>query len=1201
MFKNARCCLFLIPGLFCALINTSVSAEDKTPQGIFYPGGVSIDFSTKAISDEVETRGDNLIPNSDFSTIDQKTSIPANWYSRFHLHDSSKEELRKKIEPLTARKVITENGKNAILMSTPEDAFTIKGGKNPLMSNYFTCQVALPEQTENTKYQLSFDYKGTFLPVADTNILNVTVGFMDQNKKEIKNPELHSLTEAAAWNKGTINFIAPQNTKFLTFYFRLYGCGELAFRDIKLNQSVADSGVTVRLIPFSFLDNVFCIASGKNGILSFSCRNEKEVKINNPYFYLELPVGITPIAIRTPIKIKESTALESDGKKYIRYKMDIASEKQSFMRDKYATWNTIAVLVETALPPGETYKCAYWYEDGDYKTAKMEFTAKIISHTGGKTPAVFETGAVVARDFDYKDAPAIKKLAEFYKDTGFNTLHCGVSPENAKEFFARNIKIYNQPYWLCNGYRLGSDPKPENAKFRFQDGTVFKEGKFEAICPVEVYTEGKYFQDSILKPLSDILVKDKRASSIMPNWEPYMFDFKGCFCENCKKEFVKFSGLPEDEINGEWPKGIILKYRDTWIKFRSWQHGKLVSTLEKNINAIGKTNGLDSHFSPEIAWSFLTENGNKECLQYNPVDFIDNLPVLEPWGPYIFNDFSKPYVYNAGIHLITFAAAKDIKKFVADKVKDKKKQPKLIAFPHGFQCDTWVTEPEGLAFDTLCFFLNGWEGSIAYYFPKGYDARYWNAMAETNTLIAGYENYVLKGKRLDSFTVSVLTPMPSCNIPKYWSEGGDFGAKLPSLKKNPVLINGVEYELNGNRMIALGNFWQKGEAFVKLSVTGLKDGERYVLRQPDLKIVYTGSSGKVELSAKELQDGILVHIGALRFAFFTVEPYKNGADYGTLIKPDDMKKLMDSRMPEIKKAMEFENKYLSELKKKDNEENPKQDYSSVIKELKSDKISSKAEKDINGNTVIAVKTGNSKTLIDPANGGRISSWNLGDNEIVSTDPNLGLGLDAFWWPKDAAGIVRGNYIIEKQELVSDSLVIILKRKLTIEDSKDLAGMTVFKTFKISSSGAKIEISSEILNSLDKDKSFSFRYHNMLSFLEAKNNKSGFAYIIQDNKKQRFERIFTFKLFRYSKTEDKELEKAFPPDNLGFISGSKVELGAPWTKTKLEFDVMKQSDLYGLILWDSGKQKASTFEPLFNRVTLKPGEKSTFGFSLQAIK
>ncbi|OGV47759.1 MAG: hypothetical protein A2017_07205 [Lentisphaerae bacterium GWF2_44_16] len=1197
MYPSKKCFQFsLFTLIICsfACFVYDVNGNEKLTW-IFDPGGVSVDFSSRTIEENIGTRGGNLLPNSDFSKVDEKTLCPAGWYSKFHVHDSTREELRKQIDPLTVRKVIEENGKKAIFISTPEEAFKLRGGKNPQISNYYSCNVDIGEQSENTKYVLSFNYRGKFLPVPDTNFLDITVLCLQADKKNLKTFEFF-LDETVSWKRNNLTFIAPKGTKSLLIYFKLYGCGELAFSDLELKQGMAESGVTVRLIPFSFLDNIFCMTSGKVGILSFSCRNEKEVKVEKPELILEVPEGIIPLEPKAPMKIKEKTEFGCNGKKYLRYRIDIAPVRQSFFRDKYGTWDSIYILMETSLPTGKICKGRYWYEDKDYKTNPMEFNIRIIPYINGKTPSLFETGIEVGKDFDYQDRNNIGKLSAFYKDAGFNAIHCSFTPENAKEFFNRNIKIYNPLPCFCDGYRLGIDPKPENAKFRFQDGTVPKlYGKYEAICPIEVYNEGPYFRESILKLIEDVLVKNKRASEIMPNWEPHMFNFKGCFCENCKKEFIKYSALSENEINAAWPKDIILKYRDIWVKFRSWQHARLVSTLEKNINDIGRKAGTDSHFVPQIAWSFLTENGNKDCQQYNPVDFIDDLPVLEPWGPYIFYDFSKPYVYNTGIHIRVFATARAIKDFVAEKVKDKSKQPKLIAMPHSFQCDTWVTEPEALAFDTLSFFLNGWEGSLAYYFPKGYDARYWNAMAKTNMLIAEYENYVFKGKRLDSFTVSPLTPLPSCN----WAEGGNFKAKLKMLNNSPVLVQGVEYELNGSRMIALGNFWQKGEAFVKLSINGLNGDKKYVILQPDLKIAFASDNGKVELSAKELQDGIIVHIGALRFAFFIVEEYSSSVGYGTVIKADDMKKFMDSRISEIKKAMDFENKYLADAKQKEAAE--KQDYASLIKNLKSDMISLNADKDGNGNTVMAVKAGISKILIDLVHGGRISSWNADGNEIVSANDKLGMAVDAFWWPEKAANMITTPYTIEKQDLKPDLLTVTVRKKITADESTELSGLKMIKTYRIPSSGNEISVSTEILNSSDKEKSFSFRYHNMLSYMGDRNGKSGFANVIQNGMKQKFERIFSFKLFRFSKDKDNELEKVFPPDNMGFIDSCKIEFCAPWTKTKLDFDVLKKEDLYGLIFWDSGTQKASTFEPLFKRVTLKPGEKHIFGFSMLFIE
>jgi hypothetical protein len=250
--------------------------------------------------------------------------------------------------------------------------------------------------------------------------------------------------------------------------------------------------------------------------------------------------------------------------------------------------------------------------------------------------------------------------------------------------------------------------------------------------------------------LRNLLVTEDLTDQIMTNWEPYMFNFKGCFCDRCKNEFIKYSGKPKAKIDKIWPFKIIVIYKDKWEKFRSWQHAKLVKTLEQTCQSIGKEAGKNSHFIPEIAWSALTKGGRDHFGQNDPRDYIDSLPVIEPWGPYIFFDFTRPYIYNTGIHVITYEAGKNIKKYVAENVPNKKKRPALIAFPHGFQCNTLVTEPEALGFEMLCYFVNGWNGTFLYYMPGGYDARWWNAATEANQRIASYEKFIFDGKRINT-------------------------------------------------------------------------------------------------------------------------------------------------------------------------------------------------------------------------------------------------------------------------------------------------------------------------------------------------------------------------------------------------------------------------------------------------------------------
>ena len=98
----------------------------------------------------------------------------------------------------------------------------------------------------------------------------------------------------------------------------------------------------------------------------------------------------------------------------------------------------------------------------------------------------------------------------------------------------------------------------------------------------------------------------------MTNWEPYYLDSKGCFCERCRDEFIKYSkGKPSKaDIMAVWPKDLLRKYADEYFKFRSWQHGKLVVTLHKDVAALGRSAGKTSIFIPEVSWRCATHKHN---------------------------------------------------------------------------------------------------------------------------------------------------------------------------------------------------------------------------------------------------------------------------------------------------------------------------------------------------------------------------------------------------------------------------------------------------------------------------------------------------------------------------------------------------------------------------------------------------------------
>ena len=66
----------------------------------------------------------------------------------------------------------------------------------------------------------------------------------------------------------------------------------------------------------------------------------------------------------------------------------------------------------------------------------------------------------------------------------------------------------------------------------------------------------------------------------------------------------------------------------------------------------------------------------------------------------------------------------------------------MIPYYHlvqGAQCDTMVVSPDEIGLQMLAAFIGGADSVQLYYFPVGYDGRYWRSAAQANNVIAAYE------------------------------------------------------------------------------------------------------------------------------------------------------------------------------------------------------------------------------------------------------------------------------------------------------------------------------------------------------------------------------------------------------------------------------------------------------------------------------
>ena len=115
---------------------------------------------------------------------------------------------------------------------------------------------------------------------------------------------------------------------------------------------------------------------------------------------------------------------------------------------------------------------------------------------------------------------------------------------------------------------------------------------------------------------------------------------------------------------------------------------------------------------------------------------------------------------------------------------------------------------------------------------------------------------------------------------------------------------------------------------------------------------------------------------------------------------------------------------------------------------------------------------------------------------------------------------------------------------------------------------------------------------MPGLLEFRGTKGGSALLIDKGKDVIFKRIFARKMLRYANKRDADLEGLFKLEQAATISKPEVVFSSTWSSSKLTAEVLSAKELYGIVLWDAGKQKTTTFEPLFKKTVIAPGKSWT---------
>ncbi len=1162
--------------------------------GEFEFGGVSFDFqkiSDSRFKNKPKSKGENIVVNADFSK--DKTE---GWNSGngVHLEDSARAaSLRGQVRDLIVSKIadLPEGGRAAYIKK-PLEIEGICAEDTANVSGYWRQVVKMPD-TAGGRYIINFRYKGAVFGKFYTSCFLIAV-FRDAAGKQLSNPVktengriVRFPNPKQEWEQFSTDFEVYPNTASIELILRIDGTGEIYFTDVQMQKSIQDMPLSTCLAPMKFLDNTFCLSQNDPAVMTFAWRRnlaQDKLELKQPVLSVQLPESVQLKAVRDGLTLISSEAKTVDGKPYRLHKIGIGPVQK--LSEDYIVNPVQSLLLFTDAAPGtEMADGFYWISEGERTlTDKESFHLKVLpSIRLSVKPDIFMNGFYIGRAYmNFQGTENKELLGRFTGGTGAAWI-VGKPDSEMTEIYRKNgIKIITpELYWVANGYRVGmGKEKPEYAKFK-SFGKTQNINIANATCPVAVYTESEYFRESVMPYLESNL---KGFDGLWANWEPYMFVGMGCFCENCRDEFIKYSKLPPEEIRNAWPQEMAIgkKYYDICTKFRSYQHALMVKVIDKAVNSV--TTGK-AGFVPGVAFVSMTDsrNGRKICTEFDPLDYAGPLKYIDPWGPYPCWPSLKPYSYSKGFNLSTFVAARKVREFTDKSFSNPKERPKLHALPHGIQGMFNVTQPEAITMDIISFFLNRYHASSTYAFPNGYDNRFWAAQAEASRVIAEYEKYVFNGAVFDGISSEPASPYP---VPEKRAQTRFF-PDMPPVD----MLQTIGFKLDGKYLGAVGNFWEKGDVFFKLTVKGLEKNAVYILSQPDMKRYFAGAKTDFFTGA-ELENGVLLHAGALRWAFFVIEPFEKNADYGLKITAAAVLEAMKSHLPEITKAAEVENK-------KDAAEDF-ENRQSELKPLSSGKLSCVPVNSPGGEQQLNFKSGENELIIG-LNGMLVKSWRIGKNEVVSIDPDgkFGLGFPAFWRP--SATIVV-PYHVKKFEATDSGITVMAERAMTAKDSAALDYVIVRQRIEIDSACTAVKFETELLNNTSDetgphDITVGFRYHNMPLCI----GDGGAVAMKEDAQELVFKRKFERMLF----ATPRDPATAASVKKLFAITAPEIKITAPEAvfiskDNKLSVTMrLAPADLFaGFACWDTPDLKSPSFEPFFSPVTIKSQESSKYSMSFE---
>lgn len=676
------------------------------------------------------------------------------------------------------------------------------------------------------------------------------------------------------------------------------------YKDLTVIEETPQDPVVASWKQIDDLDGTFAVSHGQPGMLEFVWRSVDGRPRCAPRDFrgrLELPSGIVFVGSNCIDWKTLAVSTNANGSTVVTFAMSRDAEMVGSLNG-YVPERGHTFVVKATAPVGTrgTGRMTLDYVGKavpGFSVALTPVEFMVVPRIKAKAPARYANGVMPGGTVESLRDAAAGAMASFMGECGVSWIVGRASQDVYSTWRAAGISRITPGIWPCvDGYHVCNrkDPVPESDRYIALTADLTPTTVIAgSVCPVTVYERSEYFRTKTVPYIQECV---KGTDGCWANWEPGAYKGKGCFCDRCCRKFAEHINKTYEHVKTAWPKCVMAGgvWFDEAKRFRSLEHAKVVKTLDEIVReATGGDRSLG--FIPAVAWIEMSSwwRPRGYAAEAQAIDYAGSLKWICPWGPYVAWESGFPYVRQNRKPICHFLAARDVRRTV-DADYPVGGRPNLMALPHGRQCGHWITQPEhiGMALDS--YFFNGHECSMLYFFPQGYDARYWERFADATSRSARYEDYVVDGRRCDDLVrVSPIAPYArSIKSPS---------AYLPD-EHDVSMLQTVAWEKNGRRIVAIFNFWQSGEAFFNLKLSGLSGNvaivdEKGVLRAVDVQTR--------RWNAKTLaENGVNLVVPASRCRVFEFRSDGSSDDATSILTDAELERVLDSRRERLERAVQ---------------------------------------------------------------------------------------------------------------------------------------------------------------------------------------------------------------------------------------------------------------------------------------------------------